>query len=576
MAREATCRDDDLTDLGSGRPTTGEAAMGDRKSSVNPFLFATLLLGLIGPSSLAQSPYKYDPARPWPSFGPGFPVPPQYHGFGEGGFMRPPESYVPGHVFDALMKAGRNEAPRSSAPAPPVVAPNPNVLTRVQVKPNSNPNTEAMSRLKRFNEEDMDALQAVEADRAGDKLNFAITSSVSAFGNAALQREWTQVVLQGSGPESLEQFRQKWGPGLPPVANDRLAVRGEFAAYQSRLRAGTLTEADKDQDLAKLAHEVQAKLGGTPVANEIAAHVAQMQAVNTFGKLAKLAGSTNDPLGVLVAAANHGGLPVTFVGYVTDLPIVKGEPLPEVPASTGVPATIVLANPARNHQQVHYVLNDQYRYSMQAGTQQSLKTPYIVSFDSGAGGKTKRYSLTNGTYEFVITENRWDLQRVTFSIVIENPAKGSEFHYVVNNTLFVLQPGASRDHTGDTALEIAFDRGNDSAPTRKLLKSGRYTVGIDAENRRLDLYDATTVEVTGELVASASVDPRSASATTGATASDSRGSTRGTREETLPRTPQRNPDLEQLIESLRQIQSPATAPLPSDRPGVNPPVPNKI
>ena len=68
---------------------------------------------------------------------------------------------------------------------------------------------------------------------------------------------------------------------------------------------------------------------------------------------------------------------------------------------------------------------------------------------------------------------------------------------MANGTCSGRRSGAI-EHTSDTPIAVSFDRG-DGSTARKLLKSGTYRIGIDADEQRLDLFDNDDVPEPSEL-----------------------------------------------------------------------------
>ncbi|MBI3462731.1 MAG: hypothetical protein HY000_06675 [Planctomycetes bacterium] len=140
-------------------------------------------------------------------------------------------------------------------------------------------------------------------------------------------------------------------------------------------------------------------------------------------------------------------------------------------------------------------LLDTHSFSMDPGHQQQLDRSYTISFDTGAGGQQKKYQLAAGVYEWRLEQPQgWNLYKVNLNIVIDNSRYDGEFRYLLNNEYQSVGPGQVAEHAGDKLFELVFDPGNGGAEVRKLLKSGRYIIGIDPDFGRLDLFEASKVD----------------------------------------------------------------------------------
>jgi hypothetical protein len=73
-----------------------------------------------------------------------------------------------------------------------------------------------------------------------------------------------------------------------------------------------------------------------------------------------------------------------------------------------------LKNPSDSGGNVSFVVDGKSEVSLQPGDMQALnsKNSYTVEFDRGGNFGTARRELVEGTYEFVVTENGWDLERL--------------------------------------------------------------------------------------------------------------------------------------------------------------------
>jgi hypothetical protein len=74
---------------------------------------------------------------------------------------------------------------------------------------------------------------------------------------------------------------------------------------------------------------------------------------------------------------------------------------------------VTVRNPAGTKVNLSYLLDDSQEQEISAGETQKLtaKGSYIVSFDRGGSHGTARYTITEGLYEFTMTDHGWELYR---------------------------------------------------------------------------------------------------------------------------------------------------------------------
>jgi hypothetical protein len=93
-------------------------------------------------------------------------------------------------------------------------------------------------------------------------------------------------------------------------------------------------------------------------------------------------------------------------------PVVRYvRPAPEPPPYAGPGVTI--RNPAATGVQLSYTLDARYPYDIEAGQTQQLtrKGSYLVEFDRGGEFGRARYTITEGLYDFTLTDHGWELYR---------------------------------------------------------------------------------------------------------------------------------------------------------------------
>lgn len=74
---------------------------------------------------------------------------------------------------------------------------------------------------------------------------------------------------------------------------------------------------------------------------------------------------------------------------------------------------VTLQNPATTGGNVSFVIDSRSNYDLKSGDELPLtqKNAYYIEFDRGTGSGTMKRTLTEGTYEFVVTPQGWDLQQ---------------------------------------------------------------------------------------------------------------------------------------------------------------------
>lgn len=408
----------------------------------------------------------------------------------------------------------RQQQSYAPTPAPAPVAPAAPRNEIVKNKAKSNELDFSPIRLRASAE--TDARQQVEAEQSKAMLDADLLVRITNGGNAAVINDWKEVLRKGGTTADVEAFLAKYGPaGNNTLTADVLAdldLRQKFSRYGDDLANGTLTEMGKRQALDDLQLSVAAA-AAKPGANTtfygtLASNVTEMNNFNTMGQLADATQGTANPFPVLVQGAQQMGMPVMFVSEMTGFPVMGIDPIPDV--VEGKPASILICNPEANGQAISYLL-DAHRFDMAAGAQQRLDRSYQISFDPGAGGGTKRYQLADGVYEWSRdSESGWKLFKSKINVVIDNSRYDGEFRYLLNNEHKSVAAGEVAEHSSDRLLEVTFDSGKGGTPSRKVLKSGRYIVGLDPDRGLLDLFDAAQADAaaakTPEYLASTAVE----------------------------------------------------------------------
>lgn len=197
-----------------------------------------------------------------------------------------------------------------------------------------------------------------------------------------------------------------------------------------------------------------------------------------------------DPITVVIGTGGEGDLVITE-GTADDLgiPVMDSEPIPEAEAGVTGDCGVILNNPKSSRGKINYTL-DGKPFSMEAGYTHELPggRTYLVEFDKGGTFGKARYSLTEGTFDFGIGSQGWDIYSKIYEAVLDNTANSTDFNYVIDNQRVVLPAREQQTLTGKCPIVILFDQGNGGEPARRVLREGVYKVGVDPDARLLDLF----------------------------------------------------------------------------------------
>jgi len=164
-----------------------------------------------------------------------------------------------------------------------------------------------------------------------------------------------------------------------------------------------------------------------------------------------------------------------------------------IPANTlpmeAVPETktIVIVNPAATNQPINFLLDGQAKtLDEEQVLELSTVEPMVIRFDRGGQFGPAEYTLTEGIYEFRLTDAGWDIVRRNFAITLDNSQNTAAFNYIADGEQMQLAAGETRKHRGRFPIAIEFDRG-DGQPAELMLPSGVYRIGLNSETELLDL-----------------------------------------------------------------------------------------
>ncbi len=334
---------------------------------------------------------------------------------------------------------------------------------------------------------EFDARQANEASKGSGKIDAALESELSKLQppDPQAEQDFSEAVLSGD-PEKMKEFKEKHGGKLSDEGKKALDMRIALGEYERDVASGLLTGPGKDKRLEEITAQFDA-MGDTPLKMSLEDNLAQMDKFNELGKLSELAQDSGNPWDVMWEGCQNAGYPVSFLAEVSGMPMME-DPLSDSTASGT--ATTVILNPEENGQTINYNLGP-YPYTIGPGQSQRLEKSYVISFDPGNGGAIKKYTLGTGTYKFVLKDGGWELKTVKVEVTIDNSQYEGTFNYLVDGKHAVLQPGQAADLSSQLPIVIEFDRGDGGKPARKVLTEGTYVVGVDVDEQRLDLFDAS-------------------------------------------------------------------------------------
>lgn len=162
------------------------------------------------------------------------------------------------------------------------------------------------------------------------------------------------------------------------------------------------------------------------------------------------------------------------------VPFVPGQPLPASDPDNAVTSGLLLCNPETSPGTIRYSV-DGTAFSMDPGYSHHLPAgrSYQVKFDQGDGRGTKSYWLDEeGTYDFSLENNTWDLWKISQKITIENSTNGKDFHLVIGNEPVTIRARKGIFVESLYPLLVHFDQGKGAEPVARLLRKGTYRVGV--------------------------------------------------------------------------------------------------
>ena len=187
---------------------------------------------------------------------------------------------------------------------------------------------------------------------------------------------------------------------------------------------------------------------------------------------------------------HHPGYGPGYIpGYPTPTPgYVPSNPLPETPMDPAL--AIIVTNPEKNGAAISFVAGGQ-TFTVAPGFQQVVRQAGSVEvrFDRGGALGTARYSLHSGVYQFLVTDEGWNLFRKVYRVTLDNRENPFPFRYLVGNTVEEVPANGTREYEEDAPLVLTFDPGT-GEPATRTLDTGNYRIAINPDSQLWDLQQA--------------------------------------------------------------------------------------
>jgi hypothetical protein len=171
-------------------------------------------------------------------------------------------------------------------------------------------------------------------------------------------------------------------------------------------------------------------------------------------------------------------------------------PLADARGSSATSGVLVY-NPAGNKMKVGYVI-DGVSYELKPGDSRAhaITAKSQITYNRGGTLGNATYKLTASTYQFAIQARGWQVNKATFSVLIDNAANGSDFRCEIDGKAQTIPAHQSLQRTSPYPIAIRFDQGNGQATRSKLLGDARVvTVGVAPGTTALDLFAGTSQDL---------------------------------------------------------------------------------
>jgi hypothetical protein len=139
-------------------------------------------------------------------------------------------------------------------------------------------------------------------------------------------------------------------------------------------------------------------------------------------------------------------------------------------------------------------------FTIDPGSSQELsgKESWLIQFERGGNNGSARYTLTDGTYTFSITNKGWELSSAVCDVTLDNSANAADFNYLNGDRVETVPAGQSKALSSRFPIVVRFDRGDGGPPVARRLQGQRtYRVAWDPAAQAIDLIGAKAAATGG-------------------------------------------------------------------------------
>jgi hypothetical protein len=165
--------------------------------------------------------------------------------------------------------------------------------------------------------------------------------------------------------------------------------------------------------------------------------------------------------------------------------------------SAGASTGVLMQNPLINKVKVSYVI-DGVNYELKSGESRAhaITSKSQITYNRGGTLGNVSSSLTAGTYRFAIQARAWQVNRTSFSVVVDNSANGCDFQCEIDGQPRTIAAHKTLPLASAYPITIRFDRGHDQGTASKALGDTRVvTVGVAPGTTALDLFPGPSQEL---------------------------------------------------------------------------------
>ena len=202
---------------------------------------------------------------------------------------------------------------------------------------------------------------------------------------------------------------------------------------------------------------------------------------------------------VVHAADGQFGVQQGTFAEALELPIGVGNAANTAKATTfasDVSSRLLIRNPEENGQDVSFQIDGQ-NYSLAAGAEQELTITgkRVLKYDPGKEGMdTQQFTVESGSYNFRLrAEEGWKFFSAKFNVNINNTKGRSTFHFLADGAASSVAPGETLKISAAFPPVVQFDPGDGADPVARRLDKPDYTVAIDPQHGRWDLFATVTI-----------------------------------------------------------------------------------